>query len=118
MKNYVLEEMHDNDKNVFEVTFWVEADDGNENLVQDSTIYSAKQFEDDDIMNELIKLEQNFGGRRKLTGFNDREEYCPLYVPEGHTLVDIRVTHIDENGKAWRVEQVDKTNCNVNWNRF
>ncbi|UGO47972.1 hypothetical protein PQE72_gp158 [Bacillus phage vB_BanS_Skywalker] len=101
MADYMLVEKKDHNRNQFKVTI---TGDYNDADYSTRTEYFSKKDFDENVYAEVKDLEENYSGRHELEDFNSDW----LWIPSGndmqcHTLDELTVEYIDEDGKVWDV---------------
>jgi len=102
MADYMLVKKTDNyNKNKFKVTIKGDYNDADYSTREQ---YFSKENFDEHVLAELKNLEENFSGYHELEDFDSEW----LWLPSGsdmpcHTLEDLTVEYIDDNGEIWDV---------------
>ncbi|AGI11875.1 hypothetical protein X915_gp169 [Bacillus phage vB_BanS-Tsamsa] len=103
MTKYTLVEKTNGNRNQFKVSITGDYNDGDYSTRTE--YFTKEEFEQaDGVYEELKNLEDNFSGHHELEDFP--AEW--LWLPSGndmrcHTLEELVVEYIDENGKVWDV---------------
>lgn len=104
MSKYTLVEKQAKEVNRFKVT--IKADSNDADYITNVSFYSKRDFEDY-VIDGLIDLQKNGSGHYELENYNNKYD---LDIPwngwdgQCHTLEELIVEYIDENGKLWAVQ--------------
>lgn len=104
MSKYNLVEKTVKEREIFKVV--IKADSNDADYITTTAHYSPSDF-DEYIIDGLIDLKEKGTGRHKLENYNNEFDLeIPYNGWDGycHTLEELIVEYIDENGKVWDVK--------------
>lgn len=102
LNKYQLIKKTMSNRNQFKVTIVADANDGD--YITTINTYTKEWFEED-IVEGLIDLQENFSGDNELQEYDNDWIDIPHDGQEGcHSLESIDIEYIDENGEVWDVE--------------
>jgi hypothetical protein len=101
-ERYQLVEKTGRELNSFKITIIADSNDGD--YITETTLLSQSDFEE--VLDEVINLRDNYGGRHQLEKYPNKMD---LDIPHNgwdgycHTIEELIVEFIDEDGKVWDV---------------